>query len=328
MMLISIIVPIYNIENYIEECVQSIINQSYKDLEIILVDDGSSDNSPLICDELAKKDNRIRVIHKKNGGLSSARNAGIEIAKGEYFGFVDGDDIINKDMYDYLLNIAIKEEADIVQCEYKRFTEKSEIIDENYHNEITIFSNIDAMKNLHKPGINISSIVIWSKIYKRELFEGIIFPKGKIHEDENIAYKLFYKANKLIYTKRELYYYRNTPNSIITSKYNKNRLDVLDALDERFNFISKNINDKELYDLSLEYYMMYCVNSYDLYKENNPNDKETLKGVQKRVKEKLNLINDCNLIGLKRNIRIRLFVLSPTLMNIIKKFDDLFEKKN
>ncbi len=326
-MKISVIIPVYNIENYIEDCVQSIINQSYKDLEIILVDDGSSDNSPLICDELAKKDNRIKVIHKKNGGLSSARNAGIEIAKGEYFGFVDGDDIVNYQMYEFMINIAINEYADIVQCEYLKFLNISEIVDDIYDNKVTIFNNLQAIKNLYRPEINVSSIVTWSKIYKRDLFKDIRFPLGKLHEDEFTTYKLFYKANKIAYTNRKLCYYRQTPNSIMNSNFNKNRLDVLEALEERLDFINSNFNDSELKDLSLENYLNNCMNSYNLYKNSHPEDKETLKAIQNRVKIKLNLINNCSLIGKKRNIRIRLFAINPSITEKIKKAVDVFINK-
>lgn len=326
-MIVSIIVPIYNIENYIEDCVQSITNQSYKNLEIILVDDGSSDNSPLICDELAKKDNRIKVIHKKNGGLSSARNAGIEIAKGEYLGFIDGDDIVNCEMYEFMINIAINENADIVQCEFLKFLNISEIVNDSYDSEVTIFNNVEALKNLYKPGINISSIVTWTKIYKRDLFKEIRFPLGKLHEDEFTTYKLLYKANKIAYTNRKLCYYRQTPNSIMNSNFSKNRLDVLESLEERLDFINNNFNDSELKDLSLEYYLMNCMNSYYLYKNSHPEDKKTLKVIQNRVKIKLSLINNCSLIGKKRNIRIRLFAVNPRITEKIKKAVDVFIKK-
>ena len=180
---ISIIVPVYKVEKQLNKCIESILNQTFKDYELILVDDGSPDNCGHICDEYEKKDSRIKVIHKKNGGLSDARNAGLDIALGKYIGFVDSDDIIHPQMYEKLYNCINKSNLDIVQCKFKRFKSieeininisDSELNFKEYNSQDAIIDLIDNNK------INVNA---WNKLYKRELFQNERYPKGKIHED-------------------------------------------------------------------------------------------------------------------------------------------------
>ena len=178
---ISVIIPVYKVEEYLKRCVDSVIGQTLRDIEIILVDDGSPDNCPAICDEYAKKDDRVRVIHKKNGGLSDARNAGIDIAKGEFLGFVDSDDYIEADMYEYLYDLVKKENAEISMCEFfhcyqGKEPEKNEKISvETVDSETAIYYVLESKK---------ASLTVANKIYKREIFgSDLRFPVGKIQED-------------------------------------------------------------------------------------------------------------------------------------------------
>lgn len=231
--LISIIVPIYNVEEYLPECIESLINQTYKNIEIILVDDGSKDNCGSICDEYAKKDNRIIVIHKENGGLSDARNKGIDISKGEYLTFVDSDDVVSTQFIEKLYKMILENNCEIAICDYIRF--ENEIPkDENIQVEVETVSNLEILTRVYDE--NVKMIVAWNKIYKKELFEQIRYPVGKINEDQFTTYKVIYNANKIAVSNEKMYYYRSNPNSIMGSNFNEKRLQVLEALEERMQF--------------------------------------------------------------------------------------------
>ena len=200
---ISVIVPVYNVERFLRECIESIISQTYKDLEIILVNDGSTDKSPLICEEYKKIDARVIVLHKENGGLSDARNKGIDISTGEYIGFVDSDDFIENDMYELLLNNIKKVEADIATCGV--ISEK--VKDKNFYKEEIIVNAHDGLKEmLMERSMNTSAC---DKLYKRSLFDEIRYPKDKLYEDLYTTYKLLHKANKIVISNQKKYYYTN-----------------------------------------------------------------------------------------------------------------------
>lgn len=239
---ISIIVPIYKVEKYLEKCIDSIINQDYKNLEIILVDDGSPDRCPQICDEYAQKDSRIKVIHKENGGLSDARNAGIKVATGEYIAFIDSDDYVTENYISTLLYTIKKYDADISACNYIKLYEDSGV--EKVEPKTTkdlVMTNIEAMKDLFTLPNN-SDVVAWNKLYKTSLFtqNNIEFPKGKLHEDNFTTYKLYYFSNKVVFTNVPCYYYLQRKDSIMGKKFNIKRLDILLALKETEEFVKEN----------------------------------------------------------------------------------------
>ncbi len=219
--LISIIMPIYKAEDYLNNSITSILNQTLENFELILVDDGSPDNSGKICDELALNDNRIKVIHKENGGASTARNAGLDIAQGEFIAFVDSDDWIEPNMFETLFNLAKEHNADISQCNYIKVENEDEKIINDDKEIIISFNNIESLNNLYNE-MYVSTVVLWNKIYKKSLFNKIRFPNMRIFEDEAIMYKLLFESKKLVYTNKKLYYYRNTPDSIMDAKFDKN----------------------------------------------------------------------------------------------------------
>lgn len=222
--LISIIVPVYNVESYLKQCIDSILAQSYKNLEIILVDDGSTDRSGQICDQYAEKDSRIHVVHKANGGLSSARNAGLKICHGDYLGFVDSDDYIDPDMYKVLLDNLFQEDADISACEfywtYSDYTESS-----GNENAYFIFPGKEAAKSLfvHSKTFSIGvKRVVWNKLYRRNVFfpgkgNNIIFPEKKFGEDNYVTPMVLYHARRVVYSGRNLYFYRQREGSLVHS---------------------------------------------------------------------------------------------------------------
>lgn len=226
--LISIIIPVYKVEKYIHECLDSVLEQSYKNLEIILIDDGSPDNCPKICEDYAKNDKRIIVIHQKNQGLSAARNTGIKNSKGEYLAFVDSDDIVNPNYISYLHEALNDNCSEISFCNSISFSETIPAKD--------IFANQFCLINL-KSVFNIeNSMCAWGKLFHKSLFQDAQYPVGKIHEDEFIIYKLLHKANSITYCKVPLYFYRKNENSIMHNKNEKFFLDFLDALVDNFNY--------------------------------------------------------------------------------------------
>lgn len=211
--IISIIVPVYNTEKFLSKCIESILNQTFKDFELILVDDGSLDLCPKICDEYAQKDARIKVIHKKNGGLSDARNAGIEAACGEYLGFVDSDDYIKENMYEVLYNLISEYQADISICMAVSVDENSEPV---WGGKATtaVFNGKDALyAMIFERRFAVNS---WNKLYKRELFGELRFPVGMLYEDLATTYLLLDKCNVTVCTDLQLYAYVQRGGSIMS----------------------------------------------------------------------------------------------------------------
>lgn len=259
--MISIVVPIYNVEKYLVKCIESITAQTYRNLEIILVNDGSTDSCGKICDVYAERDKRIKVIHKANGGLSDARNAGIEAAEGYYIGFVDSDDYINVNMYERLINIMNADNSQIAVCNFSLVyeeTEKNIYEDKNFDNNNLLIDNKDKLVEYCMKSNYDAFTVAWNKLYKRELFNGIRYPKGKIHEDVFTTYKLLYKAEKISYTKNAMYYYLQRKTSIMGQKFNVKRLHRLEALQEQLEFyISR--KEQEMWDITLFYYKLFLI---------------------------------------------------------------------
>lgn len=265
---ISVIIPIYGVERYLDRCVKSVVNQTFQNLEIILVDDGSIDSCPLICDEWAQKDSRIKVIHKRNGGLSDARNSGLAICTGDYVGFVDSDDYINPKMYEVLYNIICQNHADIAECQFKKTLKENEneTLSEVDLADCDIFSNYDAILELINDGK--MKQVVWNKLYKRKVLQDVAFPFGKTNEDEFWTYKVFYNCKSLVSINTPLYYYFQRNCSIIGAPFSLRRLDAIEALEERTAFL-KNIQEK-LYETStadlansyLFFFQKLCANNH------------------------------------------------------------------
>lgn len=215
--LISIIVPVYNVEGYLDRCLQSICGQTYTNLEIILVDDGSTDSSGDVCDKFAQSDFRIKVIHQSNGGQSAARNKGLSIATGEYIGFVDGDDWIDPDMYEFLYCLLEENNADIsVSSHYKERPKKT--IVKYSSGELSVFTRNEAIRALVEDK-QIRNYV-WDKLYKRKLFENIRFPLNRVFEDIAVSYQVFYNADKVVMKGVPKYHYIVRDGSAMQSKYN------------------------------------------------------------------------------------------------------------
>lgn len=218
--LISVIVPIYNVEAYLPRCLDSIVNQTYRNLEIILVDDGSPDNCGAICDEYANRDSRIRVIHKVNGGSSAARNAGLDVARGEYIGFVDSDDIIRPEMYELLLN-ALRESEKKIACCYAGWDPRDQSPVE--HPEIREVGMEDTINGIFSGQVGTS---VWRRLYHRSIWGKLRFPVGETNEDYPILIPTTVAADGMVHVRVKLYFYRPSPSSI-TSTYWKKDASIL-----------------------------------------------------------------------------------------------------
>lgn len=239
--LISVIVPIYNVEKYLARCVDSIVNQTYKNLEIILVDDGSPDRCPQMCDDYAKKDSRIKVVHKKNGGLSDARNAGIAVATGEYISFIDSDDYVSDDFFECLLDVMNKENSDIAECSVVKFYEDNRFDEFSDDLSVKTYDTQDAMSALIAE--NPFHQHVWNKLYKTELVKDIPYAVGKLNEDEFWTYRVFGRANKVARINKTMYYYFQRSSSIMGVGYNIRRLDALEGKANRQKYIENNFPD-------------------------------------------------------------------------------------
>lgn len=261
--LISVIVPVYNVEKYLERCIDSILNQTYKNLEIILVDDGSTDKSPKICDKYLDRDRRVRVIHKENGGLSDARNTGIQIATGDFISFIDSDDYIDINMYDSMMKILQDNDGDIIECGVKHVYNNKIIESNNIENKS--FTSEEAIeelileRSLHQ--------TVWNKIYKKNVIEGLLFEKDKINEDEFWTYKAFSKSNKILSINNKFYYYIHREDSIMGKGYTVRNLDGLEARYNRYKYISIKyprlslLAKKAVYFYGIFLYQMFLSNS-------------------------------------------------------------------
>lgn len=233
---ISVIVPVYKVEEYLERCVSSLCHQTYKNLEIILVDDGSPDNSGKMCDELAKKDARIKVIHKKNGGLSDARNEGIEKSTGEYIAFVDSDDWYDPNMLEILYNLCEKNQAEIAECSYRSIYKDSVLAETTCSGSVMKFTPVQAIEsNLDwkycKP-------VAWNKLYRRNIIGDIRYPVGKLHEDEFTTHLYYLAAKRIMYVDIALVNYERRNLNSITANFRPKNLEVCEAFLSKVNIIS------------------------------------------------------------------------------------------
>ena len=229
--LISVVIPVYKVEAYLTACVESVLAQTYQNIEIILVDDGSPDRCPQMCDEFAARDSRIRVIHKQNGGLSSARNAGIDAAQGAYLAFLDSDDLWTPVFLDRLHTALTEADADFAVCLFQRFQgEPPKGLPESAQTEeLSQREAFECLFNIR----NENMVVAPNKLYRRHLFASIRYPVGKLHEDEAVIHEVIGGAERIAWVEEAHYLYRQAPNSITTAKFNLKRLDETYAKEQR-----------------------------------------------------------------------------------------------
>jgi glycosyltransferase involved in cell wall biosynthesis len=264
--LVSVIVPVYNVEEYLARCINSIIVQTYTHLEIILVDDGSFDNSPAICNDFAHKDQRITVIHKSNGGLSSARNIGIDIAKGDFIGFVDSDDFVENDMFEKLLEGCIKNDSYVSMCgRYNYFNEGS---------KVSVFTL--SKQEIWTDRQTIHNLLLWNnidssscdKLFHKDLFKNTRFPIGTLSEDVAIVPHILSKTHSLVHIGSAKYYYNYRHGSISRSGFSREQMNVLTVHKETADFLKNKY--PELSNQADSFYLKVFLKVYhDFYSQNN-----------------------------------------------------------
>jgi len=308
--LISVIVPIYNVEKYLKKSIESIINQTYKNIDILLVDDGSKDKYGEICDTYMEKDSRIKVIHQENMGQSIARNKGIEKSTGEYIIFVDSDDYIYEEYIDILYNLLKENNADISACGYEYFYEDK--VSEK-------FVNTDKKKLQNREELLISMntvlgemyVVVWGKLYKKELFNGIEFPNMKISEDYVVLYKLYSKIKKAVITENKMYYYFRNNSESLTYKLKEdfyvNNFKVLDR--EKEFLLEKELPKAIPYVMKTKLY--WIIEYYTNYKSklSNAEKKDIIREYRKTYKD---------IKGIKLSKMYKIFNIFPNIYIILK----------
>ena len=285
--MISVIVPFYNEEKYLNRCLDSIINQTYKDLEIILIDDGSNDGSFDIASKYESKDKRIKIFRQNNQGLSSARNKGLDNCNGEYILFVDANDEILPTMIEELYDLLIRNNCDISVCSIKQINSDNHTTQNNIET-ITIINNDDKYDMIQKDPVR--SVVQWNKLFKRYIFDDLRFPKGRLHEDEFVIHKELYKAKSIAYTDRQLYLYYRNPESITLNMDMSNRYDIVSAYKDRIDFF-KQIN--QLKYLNNTYCLLKLFVIITNIKKNNFNDSDNyldkINMIMKQVDNDINM---------------------------------------
>lgn len=301
--MISVVVPVYNVENYLCRCLDSILAQSYKDYEIILVDDGSTDNSGKICDEYAKKNKKVIVIHKTNGGLSDARNTGIKKAKGEFITYVDSDDWIHKDFLKNLYNLIIDKNADMAVSgiEFVYENQKEKIND--FETIVDIYSGLEALEKMLHGNLADHGSSACGILYKTELSKKYEFPYKRYHEDDFTTFKYYIDSKKVAVTSQKMYFYLQRNNSIMHRKFGKSSVDELDAADSLYEGCSK---------LGKKYAKAAEVKKFGNYNQvflENPDLKKVHKETYRRICKYFRMIKYKFFFGLHNSKRTRFYGL-------------------
>ena len=313
---ISVIVPIYKVEQYVVKCVDSILSQTLKDIEIILIDDGSPDNCGKICDKFAQKDSRVKVLHKENEGLSAARNTGLTLAKSEYISFVDSDDYLAEDMLELLYNNIIKYDADVSICGlYDCYGTKK--IPQCASKEILILNNKEGLR-LALEGEKFSVNAV-NKIYKKRLFDELNFPKGKLSEDAFTIPKILAKAGTIIFDSSPKYYYVHRGQSITTSSFKKNDFNVVEAYSEILKFVKGNFKElTKQAEFRLLWSYTYVFDKMILTPNFAAND--DYKKILTILRVNTLKILQNKFFSLKRKIAMIILYISPSLYKVLLRY--------
>lgn len=315
--LVSIIIPVYNSEKYLEAALESAINQSYKNIEIFLIDDGSTDASSQICDIYAKKDSRVRAIHQKNSGPSAARNRGVEEARGEYLTFFDNDDLLHKDFVKILLNLCVENDCDIALTKSFPFLEENTIPYGEPETKLTFMDRRQLSTQLVDMGWT-GLAVTMAKLFRKELFEKIRFNEERIiGDDDSTIYLLYWASQRSVLFQSPLYFYRSKRNGSIThSNYKLSWLTGVDAFRERMEFYHSQ-GEMTLYAKAMRNYCRRMAENYILMKESFPNERKLLRDLSIRMKKQslIMLFLKGNTMGQK--LSALLFSYFPTLWSRI-----------
>lgn len=314
---VSVVVPVYNVQTYLRQCLESLLEQTYRNLEILVVDDGSTDNSGVICDEYAEKDPRIKVLHKKNGGAASAKNAGLRIATGEFLTFADSDDYVERDAYEYMVKKLRAAHADVIQCSFREIYVKS------FNDCVMLereceFNNIEYLRRYT---VDWTCGLLWDKMYRRKLFDDIFFEEGHIVDDEFFTYQGIMNAKKIIHTPKVIYNYRKRKSSVTAMPIYRERtiMDKLDYLIQRRKKIVAAFPELKQ-DIEGHYLNMLIMLSTDPFVS-----VEVLNRIKKLLNEYFCEGNSCKI---SFNTRIRLLQLQYRNTNVLLNKRSAFSEES
>jgi glycosyltransferase involved in cell wall biosynthesis len=309
--LISIIVPIYNTEIYLRKCIESVLNQSYENIELILINDGSTDGSGRICDQYALKDGRVIVLHGENVGIAAARNKGMDCASGEYLCFLDSDDYIAPQMLERLLLLLKTYNADLAMSDYQSVINDAPPEDKAENTAVELVSNTQALNKLFEKRAQ-QAAVVWNKLYARSLFDEIRFPEGKYFEDTYVTYRLYHKARKIVFTSEKLYFQVKRTTSVTGCPFNINRLDFLDGSKIRAGYFKKN-KMFDLFNKSAYNHITSIITCYRRFENNSDMEKSVFKDLKTRFSRDLKHFDVLKTVPYRKRLYFILFGLSPGL---------------
>ncbi len=319
---VTVVLPIYNVEKYLDRCINSVINQTFKNLEIILVNDGSTDNCLKICEKYKNIDDRIIIINQRNKGLSAARNSGIIKATSKYICFIDSDDYIEKDMIEYLYNGMKRYNSQITCCGFTNIYENGIKEKITRPKKAIVYTKEEAL-DIHLISGYID-VVAWNKLYDIELFKNVKYPEGLLYEDMLTTYKLIYNSNKVVLLPESKYYYCKRSSSIGGADFSEKTLKLIEACDEVYNFITQNY--KRCKNIKIAIIQWYIVVFNKMIISNYENNK-ILRKIKKYIINNFYYILISNKISLKRKFQIFLILFETKLYkNIYKKFIEKYRR--
>lgn len=316
--LISVIIPCYNVEKYIDRCVESVLNQTYRNLEIILVDDGSTDSTGKICDRYSQTDRRIRVVHQKNGGLSSARNTGLKVATGMYIGFVDSDDWIERDFYSYLFDLMNRYRVDIAQCAY--FLTDGRTKFSEFGEEIKKVNQDELMNIFFRTKGEASNSSVWNRLYKHDVIRGIAFPDGYVNEDVFFSYFVFLRTNDAVISNQPKYNYFINSEGITRGALRKQDLSLYYVWDKVIEDARKNnpqyyekavLNRQRAIFTLLSKYVIYGTSDKEVFSSEWMGEQiRELRGAYRQLMRS-------KALDKKRKVLLLFLCISPSMLRII-----------
>lgn len=323
--LISVIVPVYNVEPFLDRCITSLKNQTYRNIEIILVDDGSTDQSLALCKQAAETDDRIRVFQQNYRGVSASRNCGLDHASGEYIMFLDGDDEAALNYVEKLYTTIQTNALDIAQCCLIRVKNGSKINEQPVEDGVKIFSGLEMQMRIFNRD-RYFTMCLCGKIFKKELFDGLCFPEGRINEDESLIYLLMYRAKRVGVIDDYLYYYHYNNDSITEKPYNIHRLDSFYMLEEKYAFYKSKGHSAFANKTASEYFSQMCVVFTHKFSDSEEQKKIFRKAVEIYRKDRKNILEDAAL-PIEKKVFVKLSYLSVGWLKVygwlLKKYISL-----
>lgn len=316
--LITVVVPVYNVEKYLERCISSVLAQSYTNLQIILVDDGSTDESSDICKRLLDSDDRLVYVRQENKGLAGARNTGIDNAKGDYIVFVDSDDFVSNKYVEIMYRALIQNDADMAMCSYIK--SNGEMLEQPIKGKYVVYSGKEIIRKMYDFDV-LEINVAWNKLYNIEMFREERFPEGKIHEDFVLNTKVMYRAKRIVYCEDKLYYYFTNPDSITRKEFSLKNLDCLEQLDFRMDFY-KEVEENGLFARTMLDYELLCLKYYFLIKKYEKADDALRRSLYDEYKRRFRVVMGADTVSLFKKMYVCLGYVLPHFMGWVT--NDIF----